>query len=46
MIKWKTDVYKDIKNFDEFSFNLTEFKTMGRCRRADVFVGRKNETSI
>lgn len=29
------------KKYKEFNFNLTEFKTMKHCRRADVFVGRK-----
>ena len=34
------------KKYEEFNFNLTELKTMKHCRRADVFVGRKNETKI
>ena len=29
------------KKYKEFNFKLTELKTMKRCRRADVFVGRK-----
>ncbi len=34
------------KKYKEFNFNLTEYKTMKHCRRADAFVGRKNETNI
>ena len=42
----KSHVDKLRKKFKEFNYELSEFKTMKRCKTSDVYIGRRNETKV